>query len=97
MSTRFQDSTFTFPHGTIFAIGQFKYPYFRKGLRFFNQTYRGSIYSKYLFLYDLQDYGYLLWISNMLKNKYLIKRVIRPGSLATYYRCSLLIYFPQVT
>ena len=48
MSTRFQDSTFTFPHGTIFAIGQFKYPYFRKGLRFFNQTYRGSIYSNTL-------------------------------------------------
>jgi len=67
MSTRFQDSTFTFPHGTIFAIGQFKYPYFRKGLRFFNQTYRGSIYSQYLNVYDLQDYGYLLWISNILQ------------------------------
>ena len=61
MSTRFQDSTFTFPHGTIFAIGQFKYPYFRKGLRFFNQTYRGSIYSKIFIIVCLTG----LWLPSL--------------------------------
>lgn len=62
MSIRFQDSTYTFPHGTIYAIGQFKYPCFRKGLRIFSQTYRGSTYSQ-LFI---KNYLTGLWLPSLV-------------------------------